>query len=326
MAESQHTGSAAPTQAPHEERKSSLLSDILTIIGFAILFIIIIWGLVHLVELVAASFSPSKPAPTIHVTAPSEATSGQPVTVSWNYATSTAGSYVFVYQCEKGLLLQPGFATSTKETIPCGVAFTTASLSGSSGTSSSLTLIPLLSATSSMTDTLSIVFIPSNSASRVQGDATMTVVPAPKTATKPAPAKTSSTNSYSSTNYNYSGPADLAVSIISGNINANGYGTVTFNIANVGGSTSGSYTFSAQLPTAQPYPYQSPLQAPLAPGAHVVSTLNFTDAAPGGGLFSVSIQNGSDANVSNNYASMQITAPYNYNYQQPYVQYPTYNY
>src|SRR5580692_10819174 len=96
------------TETYQEERKSSLLSDILTIIGFAILFIIIIWGLIHLVEIISGSLSSnfSKPAPTIQVNAPAQATSGQPVTVSWNYAPAVAGSYAFLYECQNGLTFE----------------------------------------------------------------------------------------------------------------------------------------------------------------------------------------------------------------------------
>jgi hypothetical protein len=345
MSETQQTETVTTTttetvheeqHADQNEKKSSLWSDILTIIGFAILFIIIIWGLVHLVELIASSLSPdfAKPAPTIQVSAPAQATSGVPVTISWNYTPSVAGSYAFLYECQTGLTFQMQEATSSYATIPCGVAYTTSSAS------SSVTLTPILSATSSVADTLSVVFIPQASGSQVQGNATMTVnapvkpVPAPTptksvttTTTYVAP-KTSSYTSSSYTSTNYTGPAQLSVRVISGTINSNGDGTVTFDIANIGGSASGSYYFSAQLPTAQPYPYQSPLQASLAPGSHVTSTLNFTDAASGGGLFSVTIE-GSAANSSSDYASMQITGPYNYNnngYQEPYIQYPQYTY
>jgi len=61
MEETEHveTETTETTEVVHDDRKSSLLTDILTIIGFAILFIIIIWGLVHLVELISSSFSSS---------------------------------------------------------------------------------------------------------------------------------------------------------------------------------------------------------------------------------------------------------------------------
>jgi hypothetical protein len=329
MAETQVTETTSTTTSEtvvqEPERESNLLTDILTIIGFAILFIIIIWGFVHLVQLVASSLSGQfgKPAPTIQVSAPAHATSGQPMIVSWNYKPAVAGGYAFLYQCENGLTMKLQQATSSSVSVPCGTAYTTGS------TGNSLTLVPALTTASSTNDTISIVFIPSAGGSQVQGNATTVVDPA----AKPAPVTKTPTKTYTSpysysntgTGTNYSGPAQLSVRIISGNVNPNGTGTVTFDIANIGGATSGTYSFSAQLPTAQPYPYQSPVQASLAPGSHVTSTLNFTDVQSGGGTFSVTIEG---ANVTNGYATIQLNAPYNnYNYNgSPYVQYPTYTY
>jgi hypothetical protein len=334
MPETQETKTTTveTTETHNEGRTSSLLTDILTIVGFAILFIIIIWGFVHLVSLITSSFSSNHSTPSIEVTAPAQATSGQPVTVSWTYAPAVAGSYAFLYQCENGLSFETKGATSSMASIPCGAAYTLGN------TNNSLTLTPLLSATSTATDTVSVVFIPSQSGSQVQGNAAIAINPAEKpTPAKPAPVKTAATY----TAPQYSGPADLSVRIISGNVDASGAGVVTFDIANIGGSASGNYYFTAQLPTAQPYPYQSPMQASLAPGAHITSTLRFTDVQSGGGVFSVSIPT-NDANATDNYASIQLTAPYNnynlptgqagynnytYNYQSaPYTTYPAYTY
>lgn len=322
MAEIQETKTTTveKTETHEEGRTSSLLTDILTILGFAILFIIIIWGFVHLVSLISSSLFSKHSTPSIEVTVPAQATSGQPVTISWTYAPSAQGSYAFLYQCQSGLSFETKGATSSMASIPCGSAYTVGS------TNNSLTLTPLLSAASTATDTVSIVFIPSQSGSQVQGDATIAINPAAKSApTKPAPKVATPTY----TAPQYSGPADLSVRIVSSNVDASGAGVVTFDIANIGGSASGSYYFTAQLPTAQPYPYQSPLQASLAPGAHITSTLRFTDVQSGGGVFSVSIPT-SDANSANNYASIQLTAPYNYNYNNyqpaPYTVYPTYTY
>jgi len=323
MTETQQTTTTTveKTETHDESRTSSLLTDILTIIGFAILFIIILWGFIHLVSLVSSSLFSKHTAPTIEVTAPAEASSGQPVVVSWNYTPSTQGSYAFLYQCQNGLSFETKGATSSMTSIPCGSAYTVGNASNS------LTLTPVLSATSAATDTVSIVFIPSKNGSEVQGDATMVINPA----AKPTPVKTAPKPSGPTyTAPQYSGPADLSVRIVSSNVDTTGAGVVTFDIANIGGSASGNYYFTAQLPTAQPYPYQSPLQASLAPGDHITSTLRFTDVQAGGGMFSVSIST-NDANPSNNYASIQLNAPYNnYNYNTyapaPYTQYPTYTY
>ncbi|MDR3571187.1 MAG: hypothetical protein P4L81_03235 [Candidatus Pacebacteria bacterium] len=327
----------ADSHDTHEERKSSLLTDILTIIGFAILFIIIIWGIIHLVELIASSFSSngSKPQATIQVSAPAEVVSGQPVTISWNYQAPSNGSYAFLYQCQSGLSFQ--MSTAKDSNIPCGVAYSIGNASSTvAGKTGSITLIPMLTSTSSVRDTVSLVFIPSQSGSQVQGTATMTIDPVSKTVTQVKTTQPSS-SVVKTRGTSYGGPADLSVRIISAYVDQTGTGIVTFDIANIGGSTSDAYTFSAQLPTAQSYPYVSPFQAPLAPGSHVTSTLRFTDVASGGGLFSVSILDGRDANPSDDYASTQLSAPYqqygptgynNYNNYQPgpYIQYPNNTY
>lgn len=327
MAEQQHT-EITTTETVHEEQKSSLLTDILTIIGFAILFIIIIWGLIHLLGLISSSFSPSKPVATIQVSAPAQATSGESVSISWNYAPATTGTYAFLYQCESGLTFQTSSAKDSG--IPCGVAYTIGNAS------SSISVIPMFAGTSSVNDTLSVVFIPSKTGSQVQGDATMTVnavqkqQPAPKPVATQKSSGAGSGSSYSYTSTYNSGPADISVHIVSSSIDQSGAGVVTFDIGNIGGSTSGSYTFSALLPTSPAIPYNSAPQAPLAPGSHIVDTLRFTDVAAGGGIFSVSVY-ANDADQANNYASTQVSAPYNNGYntypvQQPYTQYPNYNY
>jgi hypothetical protein len=344
MAEIQQTETTTVhTETRTEAEKSSLLSDILSIIGFAILFIIIIWGLLHLASLSSSWFSSLfyKPAPTIEVSAPSQATSSIPVSVSWTYATSVKGSYAFLYQCKTGLQFATpeNSATSTYVGIPCGAAYTVGSQNNM------ITIAPVLSGTSSVTDTISIVFIPQTGGSQVQGDATMTINPGQVAVAPAAPAKpvaTKPTATYTAPQY--SGPADLSVRIISASVDQTGAGTVSFDIANVGGSPSGNYSFTATLPIQSSYSqsyvqsyggtmqgnvFVSPSQTSLTPGSHIVNTLRFTEAASGGGAFSVTV-NSNDADYGNNSASTQIVAPYNtgYNYNTnynpaPYTVYPT---
>src|SRR5580704_3418350 len=85
--------------------KPSMLSNILAIIGLIILVIIIVWGLVHLAELSSGWFSSlfEKSAPTLSINAPSDAVSGTPVAISWDYSTTATGTYAFLYQCQNGL-------------------------------------------------------------------------------------------------------------------------------------------------------------------------------------------------------------------------------
>src|SRR5665213_1339925 len=163
MTETQQTTTTTveKTETHDESRTSTLLTDILTIIGFAIIFIIILWGLVHLVSLVYTSLSGKfSHTPTIQVTAPAQTISGQPMTISWTYSPSAQGTYAFLYQCRSGLSFESKVSTSSMSTLPCGMAYTV-------GSNNSLTLTPILSSASVATDTVSIDFIPSQSGSQV---------------------------------------------------------------------------------------------------------------------------------------------------------------
>ncbi|MBI5457449.1 hypothetical protein HY971_01860 [Candidatus Kaiserbacteria bacterium] len=120
------------------------------------------------------------------------------------------------------------------------------------------------------------------------------------------------------------GPTDLSVQILSVEPDGAGGGVATFDIGNEGQSSTGAYSFTAQLPTADGYLYNSPVQSSLAPGDHIVNTLRFSSAISG--VFSVVVDTSkNESNTSNNYASRQVSMPYvnyNYNYNpQPYPQY-----
>jgi len=327
--------------APSGE-KASLLSNILAIIGLIILVIIIVWGLVHVAELSSGWFSSILPSsgPSIKVNAPSDAASGAPVTVSWDYTTTASGSYAFLYQCQSGFQFAViNTANNTASGIPCGAAFQI------TPTDQSIQVLPLLSGTTSASVPFSVLFVPT-SGTQVEGSATMTIHPGSgiantqpasgtqtTTTTKPVSTVTSSPRSYA-----YNGPADLSVHVISANIDQYGNGVVTFSVNNVGGSRSGSYSFTAQYPTTSysygyggsAAPYTSSAQAPLAPGGYIVNTLRFSRAT--GGVFSVALS-ANDENQSNNYASQLMSGlqtpnygyGYNYNYNYNYNSYNPYS-
>jgi len=334
------------TQVVEETQKPSLLSNILAIIGLIILLVIIVWGLAHLASLSKSWFSSifSKSAAGIQVIAPAAATSGDPFTISWKYTPSTKGSYAFLYQCKAGLQFETPAAANTMYKIPCGAAFTVGS------TNNTLSVTPFLSGNTPTPVPLSIVFLPASTSTQgVQGSATVTINPATSTAasSQTQGQSTSSGSTQSTNNYNYSGqtssqtgsskttpakttsttyykkprttgPADISVSIISQSVDPSGMASVTFDIGNIGGSRSGVYYFSAQLPVQGGYTYNSPPQSPLGPGDHVINTLHFTQALPG--IFSVSL-NAGDLNQSNNYASQYISGSYYPTYTpQPYPQ------
>jgi hypothetical protein len=85
---------------------------------------------------------------------------------------------------------------------------------------------------------------------------------------------------------------------------------VEFDIANKGSATARGWSFSAHLPTMTDGAYSSPVQAPLAPGAHIVNTLRFSQLQAGGGTFTVSVNPAGtvqESNTSNNSASAEVS-------------------
>src|SRR3990167_5079959 len=305
-----------------EEPKASFFSNIIAIIGFIILVTIVIWGLVNLAGISRewfASLFGAKKAAAIEVSAPATTTSGTPFTVSWKYNEPAKGTYAFLYQCRVGLQFKTSDEAGFSNDIPCGAAFTVA------GTDKKFSVTPLLMGDSAVAVPLSIIFMPSSTSTpQAQGSATTTVIPAdipvaPTPTPEPAPQPTPAPEPVPApTPQPVSTPADLSVRITSVSTDAAGPPAVSFDIANVGGTSSGTYSFTANLPTQSGYTYASPTQASLAPSAHILNTLRFTQAQSG--VVSISL-NASDANKSNNYASQSVSAPYqynNYNYQNTY--------
>jgi hypothetical protein len=306
------------------DARAALLTNVLAIAGLIILIVIVLWGLIHIFSLGSGWFGSLFPASknVIEVSAPSEVTSGTPFALRWTYTPKESGSYALLYPCRSDLKLYTPVG-GTSQNVPCGSAYTLGTAT------SSVTVLPLLSASSSINTSLTVLYLPASgtAANAPEGSATLIVSPATvvQAATETvAPAAKPS-------NPTYSAPADLSVSILSSNVDPNGNATVSFDIANVGQSTSGVYYFTANLPTQSGYTYTSPAQSPLPAGSHVVSTLNFSSAIPGSFVVSVS---GSDSNGANNFATQFLNASYNlYNqYQsqptyypapQPYYQ-PTY--
>ena len=318
----------------------AFISNALAIVGFIILFVIIVWGLFHIINLSGTSIGSIFPStPKVSVTAPKSAVAGEPISVSWQYSGKEAGSYSFLYQCEKGFAFATGVGTAL-ENIPCGEAINV-------GSSTNATIVPVFTtkpATSSMQASLTVIFA-TDAGSRIQGDASVTVT------TNAAPTASVASNAQPSTNLSASkisatqpkkspitaptkrvialvphaasGPADLAVRMIMvGVIDASSGALiprepispaeivgVEFDVANVGGSASGSWNFTAQLPTGyQGYLYTSPAQISLMPGEHIVNVLRFAPNMRPGTITVTADPFGQvyDADRSNNIAVTQI--------------------
>ncbi len=323
----------APEVDPYTETKPNMVSNVLAIAGFIIVTVVVLWGLIHLVTISRswfASLFQSHAQTAIDVSAPATTTADAPFTLSWNYSQSGAGSYAFLYQCQNGLrMLTPG-AQGALNAIPCGAAFII------NGTAQSLALTPEISGIpngEAISVPLSILFMSnattSSSSAIAQGGATVSVVANATTATT-APTitpATAATHAASATTAAQTGTPDLAVHITSAS-NSAGIAAVTFTISNDGTAPSGSYYFTAQIPSSPTYTYTSPMQSSLDPSAHVVNTLRFSQNAGQAGVFSVTVDPASlvrESNRTNNTASQTISAstyqtyqyytPYPYQYQ-----------
>ncbi len=313
-----------PAQKTHKPSGTTMVANVLAIVGSIILVIIIIWGLVHLLSLSGGFFSSlfGGKDRDIVVDAPSEVTSGEAFKISWMHETDEGGMYALLYPCTEGLRFSILAPNDDDITIPCGAAFAI----GTATTSASLT--PVLIGASTVSTPLSVLFIPSSTSSApVEGTVTLSVetvsTPTQPEPEEPAPTPKPTTPVAPST------PGDLAVTITSVSVDQFGNGTVVFNISNIGSGATGGYYFTAQLPTRQPYTYISPTQASLSPGAYIVNTLRFTQAMAGNVTVVADPANVvRESNENNNTAVQYISGqyPYQYTYPQQPSSYNIYNY
>ena len=306
-----------------EHQQESLWGTILAVIGFLIIAGIAVWGLAHILVLAKNTFSPwfTGNAQSIVVSAPANATSGETFQLSWKHTPTTSGSYGFLYSCVSGVRFETPNASGSTTKIPCGTSF--------AASTSPLTLIPYLNSGSKILTPVTILFKPGTGSQALgslasnalaEGSAVITVTKATQattvTPTTPTKKPTSVSTPKKTTVATHSpSPADLSVSILdigvidpqSGAFVARApFGpqdvvAVRFDIKNSGGSASGSYRFSVELPTDTAYIYHSPLQSSLSGGSHVVNTLRFDHVTNGTVLVNV-LPNGRDAQVSNNTA------------------------
>jgi len=329
-----------------QQQAPGLLANILAVAGFILLIVIIVWGAYHLLRLtgsgVSSLFSRFGGESGIVVTVPQAAIeSGRVFPVSWTYETETAGAYAFLYRCTTGFRFNlPTSSGAAGTAIPCGSAF-------SVGDAKSLNLVPTISGTTSVDVPLTIVFMPSATSTdeRPQGTATVRVVSAgtngtqqPGTSNMPSTSTPSIPTTQTPSTAVVAGTPDLSVRILGfGVIDMSGMfvmrapmhageiAAVKFDIANNGSASSGSYHFNVQLPMQGQggYTYASPVQASLAPGAHVENTLRFRPMQPGGGTITVAVDSAGavrESNEGNNNASIWANAQmYPYENFAPYV-------
>lgn len=296
------------------EARRGLLGDLLAIIALIALAIILLWGAYHLFGLARNWFSSAIPGDSsrtaLVVSAPAEVRSGTSFDISWKNDTGTEGHYAIAYQCKPNLSFKTKNAQGAVEPIPCGTAYRIPAESGTS-----MTIMPSLTGNASTTVPFSILLAVGTSSPSVvaQGNGLIGVLPgvalenvAGESGSPSVPAR--------------SGPPDLTVRIISvGFIDPatdsfvvgaptmpGALSAVQFDIINVGSGSTGTWAFSATLPTASGYVYRSPSQSPLGPGDRILNTLRFSGTAVNGGTFTVTASDSGDMNTKNDTATVFV--------------------
>ena len=85
---------------------------------------------------------------------------------------------------------------------------------------------------------------------------------------------------------------------------------VKFSVADVGTNSTGPWSFLAQIPTLTGAPFNSPVEASMNPGDHVVFTMGFNLAAPGSQAITVVADPNhlvQESNEVNNVATAHVT-------------------
>lgn len=329
------------------QQAPGLLANILAVAGFIILIVIIVWGAYHLLRLTGSGISSlysrlSGGGDSIALSVPSSAvTSGKTLPISWKYTPNENGSYAFLYQCKAGFRFDITTPSGATNAVPCGNAYTV-------GNNTAITLTPTLTGTTTIDIPVSVVFMPSATTSKERPQGTATIRIASATAGTPTPTtggsgtKTPTTGTIPKTPTTPTprvvGPADLSVQILAVGIidpmtgafvarapmSPNDIAAVKFDIGNNGGTATGAWHFTVQLPTNPAYTYQSPVQASLAPYGHIENTLRFRPMNTTGGVVNVMVDTGNmvrESSENNNAASLWVNGGNwtGYPYQAPYV-------
>lgn len=315
------------------------VGNIVTIVVFVIIITIGLWGAISAVRLAPRIFSSISNSfagtPGIELSVPTaEVKSGEVFTLSWKDMPRTSGIYTIVYTCTPDAELQISTDGSSANPLPCGTTF------AMTETATSLHLVPILKSGDRATIPISVVYIDNDGKQQTEGKTSLTVV---KGSAVVAATTTASTGSPQGTNtpvvikpapkpITPAAPAPKAVGMpdltirpiamgvidprtgmfIQKNVFGS-YETVTykFDVANRGTGRSGSWSFTADLPTNPPKPYQSPMQNPLGPGDHIEFTLNFNAPSSGSVMIHVDTSNAvAESNEGNNMLTDYISVVY----------------
>lgn len=304
------------------DKKPGFIGNIIAAIGFFILAILIIWGLINVATWAPAlwnsisSLFGGSVSKTLTISlSNSQVVSGTATTVNWNHNAKN-GTYAFAYECTTGASIDVPVASGGYTSLPCNNMYVVAA------SAAHAVQIKPKTGTSTSTIPFSVTYRDEKGVAGANAQATVTVTPTPQNN-----GGGSGNNGGSNGGGNSGGSttvykADLSVRLISfgimlgdtftptTSINPGDTVAIRFEIKNSGNKASSAWRFRATLPADPTYVYDSVVQQSLGAGDYVVYTLKFTNLAQGGGIISVVADSTSavaESNELNNGMTYQVT-------------------
>lgn len=271
--------------------RDSLLRAV-AVIGLVAILVLGAWGIIQLViglpDFISGLGFGSNPSSLftnsteqVAVTAPKNATSDQPLTLSWNHTGGSGNySYAISYACATGLSFAAPVPTGQMQIVPCNTPF------NFTNATKTIQLIPVLHTSAPVTTSFTIMAnrLVDGKITTTATSSSITITPVtsstaatvkPTTSTSP-----STTYTASGRTSNLYGSPHLAVHIMSITPSGGRY-YAQFSIQNTGTNVKpAGWTFSALLPTHPSYTFVSEAQRKLYPGDEIVYTLGFDIPTP----------------------------------------------
>ncbi len=270
--------------------KDSVLR-VVAVLGLIVVLLLGAWGIIQLAFWLPSLFGDvtgsiggifkNEPAKeTLTISLPAQVTSGSAFTVNWSSRNAnSARTFGFAYQCREGVTMAVTLPGKDAAAVPCDTPFALV------GATTSVRVTPTLVGTTATPVGVSVAATNADGTIMATSTGGTTVTPAKKPATPAAtikPATTPAATAKPATSYypsgrttNLYGLADLQVAINSA-YTTGGRAAVQFTVQNIGTNVApANWFFTANLPIAGGYTYQSPTQQALYPGDRIVFTMGY---------------------------------------------------
>ncbi len=299
------------------EEKSKTPSTLLKVLVLVVLIGLLVAGVLLPIKLVPnaltsigssiSTFFKSKENVTL-ATSKTSIQSGEEFNLTWSGAHKDTGSYIITYTCKDGAYLQTS-VSQPNESIPCNTPYYF------SAATNSIALTPVTPANKISDIPLTLSFLPNNG-DQIEAINTITItvnntkLTGPVTATttpvtpKPKPATTTPVTPQPKPTQ--PAIADLKISLMKiGYLDTNGNfvpstvipsgyrAAIMFNVQNIGDKNTGTWAFTAYLPSQSNPVYSSAIQQNIAPGSGVIYTLGFDNIKPSNNKVTITVDSNS---------------------------------